>query len=96
MAILTFRNVVLTLGQPPLFDGVNFSIERGERLCLVGRNGTGKSTLLRMIMGDMPPDDGEVVRIQGLRVAQLAQEVPQDTTGTCITWWRVAWAISGK
>ncbi len=82
MAILTFRNVVLTLGQPPLFDGVNFSIERGERLCLVGRNGTGKSTLLRMIMGDMPPDDGEVVRIQGLRVAQLAQEVPQDTTGS--------------
>ena len=82
MAILTFRNVILTLGQPPLFDGVNFSIERGERLCLVGRNGTGKSTLLRMIMGDMPPDDGEVVRIQGLRVAQLAQEVPQDTTGS--------------
>lgn len=82
MSILTFRNVVLTLGQPPLFEGINFSIDRGERLCLVGRNGTGKSTLLRMIMGDMPPDDGEIVRIQGLRVAQLAQEVPRDTHGT--------------
>jgi ATP-binding cassette subfamily F protein uup len=82
MPILTFRNVLLSLGHPPLLDGVSFSIERGERLCLVGRNGAGKSTLLRMIAGEMQPDDGEIVRAQGLRVAQLAQEVPLGTSGS--------------
>ena len=76
MPILTFRDVVLSLGQPPLLDGVSFSIDRGERLCLVGRNGAGKSTLLKMIAGEVQADDGEITRTQGLRVAQLAQEVP--------------------
>ena len=82
MPILTFRNVVLSLGHPPLLDGVSFAIEPGERLCLVGRNGAGKSTLLRMIAGEIQPDDGEIVRTQGLRVAQLAQEVPLGTSGS--------------
>jgi len=82
MPILTFRNVVLSLGHPPLLDGVSFAIEPGERLCLVGRNGAGKSTLLRMIAGEIQPDDGEIVRAQGLRVAQLAQEVPLGTSGS--------------
>jgi ATP-binding cassette subfamily F protein uup len=82
MPILSFRDVVLSLGHPPLLDGVSFAIERGERLCLVGRNGAGKSTLLRMIAGEVQPDDGQIVRAQGLRVAQLAQEVPLDTAGS--------------
>ncbi len=82
MPILTFRNVVLSLGRPPLLDGVSFAIEPRERLCLVGRNGAGKSTLLRMIAGEIVPDDGEIVRAQGLRVAQLQQAVPQGTAGT--------------
>jgi ATP-binding cassette subfamily F protein uup len=82
MPILSFRNVLLSLGHPPLLDGVSFAIERGERLCLVGRNGAGKSTLLRMIAGEVQPDDGEIVRAQNLRVAQLAQEVPLGTSGS--------------
>lgn len=82
MPILTFRNVVLSLGLPPLLDGVSFSIDRGERLCLVGRNGAGKSTLLKMISGEISPDDGTIERGQGLRVAQLAQEVPLGTSGS--------------
>ncbi len=82
MPLLTFRNVVLTLGHPPLLDGVTFSIDRGERLCLIGRNGAGKSTLLRMIAGETSPDDGVIERAQGLRVAQLEQEVPQGTRGS--------------
>ncbi len=82
MSILTFRDVVLSLGHPPLLDGVNFAIEPGERLCLVGRNGAGKSTLLRMIAGEIIPDDGEIIRSQNLRVAQLAQEVPASQTGS--------------
>jgi ATP-binding cassette subfamily F protein uup len=82
MPILTFHDVVLTLGHPPLLDGVSFTIEPGERLCLVGRNGAGKSTLLRMIAGEVFPDDGEIIRAQNLRVAHLAQEVPASQTGS--------------
>jgi ATP-binding cassette subfamily F protein uup len=82
MPILTFRNVVLTLGHPPLIDGISFAIERGERLCLIGRNGAGKSTLLRMIAGEIAPDDGLIERAQTLRVAQLEQEVPLGTFGS--------------
>ena len=53
-------------------------MERGERVCLLGRNGEGKSTLLRLVEGVIEPDDGQVIRQQGLRVARLAQEVPEE------------------
>lgn len=82
MPLLSFKNVQLSYGHPPLLEGVSFSIDDGERLCLVGRNGMGKSTLLKMIDGRVKPDDGEIVREQGLRVATLAQEVPNDVSGT--------------
>ena len=82
MAILTFRDIVLGFGHPLLLDGVSFQIDRGERLCLIGRNGAGKSTLLKLIAGEIQPDSGEIVRAQGLRVAQLAQEVPLGTSGS--------------
>ncbi len=82
MAILTFRDIILGFGHPPLLDGVNFQIDRGERLCLIGRNGAGKSTLLKLIAGEIQPDGGEIIRAQGLRVAQLAQEVPLGTSGS--------------
>jgi ATP-binding cassette subfamily F protein uup len=81
MPILSFRDVALSLGHLPLLDGASFQIERGERLCLLGRNGTGKSTLLRLVTGEMQPDTGEITRASGLGVAQLAQEVPRDTAG---------------
>ncbi|NJC88284.1 MAG: ATP-binding cassette domain-containing protein [Desulfuromonas sp.] len=82
MALITLRNITLAFGGPPLFDGVNLQIEPGERLCLLGRNGTGKSTLLRLIAGELPPDSGEIHRQQGLKVALVAQEVPLELTGT--------------
>jgi ATP-binding cassette subfamily F protein uup len=82
MALLTFRDVVVTYGNPPLLDRVSFQIERGERLCLVGRNGAGKSTLLRLVSGELTPDDGQITRNQGLRIARLEQEVPRDATGS--------------
>lgn len=82
MSIFTFRQVSLGYGHVPLLDGVSFQLERGERLCLVGRNGAGKSTLLKLVAGDIRPDSGEIVRVQNLRVAQLAQEVPQDVSGS--------------
>src|SRR5215217_2543710 len=82
MAILSLRDVVLAFGGPRLLDGVDLQIERGERVCLLGRNGEGKSTLLRLVQGEIPPDEGEVIRQQGLLIARLAQEVPQGRGGS--------------
>jgi ABC transport system ATP-binding/permease protein len=82
MALLSFRDVVLSFGGPRVLDGVDLQIERGERVCLLGRNGEGKSTLLRLIHGDLAPDSGEVVRQQGLQVARLPQDVPEGHGGS--------------
>lgn len=82
MALLSLRNISLAFGGPPLFDNINLQIEAGDRLCLLGRNGTGKSTLLKLISGELPPEGGDVSRQQGLRVALVSQEVPQGVAGT--------------
>ena len=63
-------------------DQVELQIEPGERVCLLGRNGEGKSTLLRLIRGEIEPDEGQVIRQQGLRVSFLPQVVPSERTGT--------------
>ena len=81
MPLLTLRNISLAFGGPPLLDGVNLLIEPGERLCLVGRNGTGKSTLMKLINGEIVADGGELVRQPGLKVARLVQEVPHELEG---------------
>ena len=62
MAIVSLLDVSLSFGGAPLLDRVNFQIERGERVCLVGRNGAGKSTLMKVIAGELKPDDGQVFR----------------------------------
>lgn len=82
MALLTLRDISLAFGGPPLFDGVTLQIEPGDRLCLLGRNGTGKSTLLKLLAGELPPEGGEIIRQQGLKVALVSQEIPQDISGT--------------
>jgi ATP-binding cassette subfamily F protein uup len=79
MALITLRDIQLAFGGPALLDGAAFSLERGERVCIIGRNGEGKSTLLKLINGDLLPDRGEVLRPQGLRVAMLEQDVPMST-----------------
>jgi len=81
--LLELRNVQLALGHhPPLLEDINLTVESGERVCLVGRNGAGKSTLMRILTGAVEPDDGQVLCDPGVRVAQLAQELPEDTSGT--------------
>ncbi|MFT4198306.1 MAG: ATP-binding cassette domain-containing protein [Pseudoxanthomonas sp.] len=82
MPLLQLIDVDFAVGGPPLLDHANLSIDAGERVCVVGRNGEGKSTLLRLIAGDIVPDDGEVRRQDGLVVARMAQEVPQDAGGS--------------
>ncbi len=82
MALLSLRDVTLSYGGPKLLDRVNLPIDRGERICLLGRNGEGKSSLLKLIHGEIPADDGQVIRQQGLKVARLPQEVPTDRRGT--------------
>ena len=82
MALLTLRNLSLSYGDPPLIDGIDLSIEAGERICLLGRNGEGKSTLLKLIAGDLQADDGERVLAQGVRIARLTQEIPEQLHGS--------------
>ena len=82
MALISLRSVSVAFGGPPLLDGINLQLEAGERLCLMGRNGTGKSTLLKLINGEINPDGGEIFRQQGLRVALVSQEIPQGLAGT--------------
>ncbi len=79
MAYITLRNVQLAFGGPALLDGANFSLERGERVCLIGRNGEGKSTLLKLIEGSLLPDSGEVSLQNGITISMLAQDVPMDS-----------------
>jgi ABC transport system ATP-binding/permease protein len=79
MAYITLRDVQLAFGGPALLDGANFSLERGERVCLIGRNGEGKSTLLKLIDGSLLPDNGEVSLQNGITISMLAQDVPMDS-----------------
>ncbi|WP_290884821.1 ribosomal protection-like ABC-F family protein [Arenimonas sp.] len=80
MSLITFQGVDYSVGGPLLLESVDLTIERNERVCIVGRNGAGKSTLLRLMGGAITPDDG-VVKREG-RLAGLAQEVPKDLAGS--------------
>ena len=82
MALISLRNITLAFGGAPLFHGINLQIEPGDRLCLMGRNGSGKSTLLKLVGGELAPEGGEIQCQQGLKVAQVAQEVPLGLAGT--------------
>ncbi len=82
MALLSLQDVNIGFGRPLLIERANLQIERGEKVCLLGRNGTGKSTLLKLINGDLMPDSGEIVRQKGMHTAYLSQEIPRELHGT--------------
>ncbi len=82
MARVTLRDVSLGFRGPLVLEGVNLAVDPGERVCLLGRNAAGKSTLMRLIHGAIEPDRGEIARQQGLVTAMLPQEVPRDLSGT--------------
>ena len=85
MAIVSLLDVSLSFGGAPLLDRVNLQIDRGERVCLVGRNGAGKSTLMKVISGELESDKGQVFRQAGAVFSTLKQEVPAGLAGTVRT-----------
>jgi ABC transport system ATP-binding/permease protein len=82
MPLLSIDQLSIAFGAEHLLDGASFQIDAGERVCLIGRNGTGKTTLLRLLAGEVQPDGGDLWRQPGLRVATLAQELPAETSAT--------------
>jgi len=82
MALLGMQDVGIAFGGPLVLDHARFAIERGERVCLLGRNGAGKSTVMKLLDGTTAPDSGEIVRQTGVTIARLEQEVPGDIVGT--------------
>ena len=73
--LLRFDNVSLAFGSRPLLDHVSLLVDEGERVCLVGRNGEGKSSLLRLVAGLATPDDGTIWSRPGARIAMLTQDL---------------------
>lgn len=82
MSLISLQNITLSFGGPPILQHITLQIEPGERVCLIGRNGEGKSSLMKLISGDLRPDSGNIIRQQGLRVARLSQDVPSNLTGS--------------
>jgi ABC transport system ATP-binding/permease protein len=93
MPLIDMKNIGLSFGGPQLLDGADLVIEPGERICLLGRNGEGKSSLIKIINGDLHADRGDITMRQGLRVGLLEQEVPGGMPGTVYD--AVAGGISG-
>ena len=82
MTLLSIRNASLAFGGPPVLDNIGLQLAEGDRLCLMGRNGTGKSTLLKLLAGEIAPEGGDITRRQGLRIALVSQDIPRDLEGS--------------
>ena len=80
--ILSLKNISLDFGISKVLDDITFSILDKEKICLVGRNGTGKSTLLKLLLKQVEPDSGEVIFKDNLRIGYLEQDVPKNLSGT--------------
>ena len=80
MALVTLRNVTLQFGWQPLFDRINCTIDKGQRIALIGRNGEGKTSLIKIIQGELKPDGGEVDYSQGITISTLMQSIPEHDT----------------
>ena len=82
MSLIRLRNIQVSFGGPAILENISLSIDAGERLCLLGRNGTGKSTLLKVISGEVKADNGDLEFKQNLKIAVLDQEPRGDLQGT--------------
>jgi len=84
MALLSVKDVCVGFGGFLLLDHIELHIERHERVCLLGRNGSGKTTMMKLINGEITPDSGAVARGQGVVTARLDQEIPAGVSGPVI------------
>ncbi len=84
MALVSLQDVRMAYAGDVLLEDVNLQIEEGERVCLLGRNGTGKTTLLKLIHGDFSPDSGSIAYQQNIRIGMLPQEISRDISGKVI------------
>jgi ATP-binding cassette subfamily F protein uup len=80
--LLRLDQVSLSFGSRPLLDHITLQVEEGERVCVVGRNGEGKSSLLRLVAGEIAPDEGSLWINPGARIAYLVQDVTAATNDT--------------
>lgn len=81
MALISLQDIMLAYGGPSLFEHLDLQLEQGERVALLGRNGVGKTTLMKVMAGHLQPDSGKVVYQKGIRVTHLPQEVPSGISG---------------
>ena len=82
MALLSLQDVSIRFGGPPLLENANMQVEKGERVCLLGRNGEGKTTMLRLISRVIAPDSGVITLQKGTKVAGLSQELQSHLAGS--------------
>jgi ABC transport system ATP-binding/permease protein len=82
MPLLQLREITLKYSSAPLLDSIDFQVEAGERICLLGRNGAGKTSLMRLITGEETPNSGEMILPDATVVTRLIQEIPEDIEGT--------------
>lgn len=82
MPLITIRDLSIRFRGPALLDGVDCTIEPGQRIGLLGRNGAGKTTFMRLLRGDLQPDSGQVIFAPGTKVSLLPQEVPKNLQGS--------------
>ena len=82
MAQIELKKISLALGGPLVLDRVDLRVEEGERIALLGRNGEGKTSLLKLLAGQLEPDSGEILRPRRLHIGVLPQEVPASLPGT--------------
>jgi len=85
MALLQIKEVSLHFGSAPILDGVNYCLQEGDRVCLMGRNGSGKSSLLRLIAGEETPDSGTIFCSPGSVMTRLTQDIPDGVEGTVLS-----------
>jgi ATP-binding cassette subfamily F protein uup len=82
MPLLQLRQATLRYSSTPLLNQVDLQIDEGERVCLVGRNGSGKTSLMRLLTGEETPQEGEIIKPSGVVLTRLPQEVPSDINGS--------------
>ena len=96
MALIGMREVCWGFGDPLLLEKITFQISKGERVCLLGRNGVGKSTMLKLLAGEILPDSGDIWRQHGATVAVLEQDVPIGFNGTIFDVIAEGFGLNGK